>query len=233
MANADPVDKSTRLIPPYVPYRTFLTFLDSLKVGVPSHIDKSVLKSMSGGMQQWLKASLRAMKLVDHDSVPQAMLYDLASSPDGHERKKLLKEVFASTYAFLRESVELEVTTPAKLESAFIATGATGDTVRKCIAFMLSMAKDAGVELSPHLLKRGAIPRRAAARQSRQKNGTGANTGQKPQDAAETRPEPPKPPVGDWMDQLLGKFPNFDPDWPDELKAKWFEGFERLMNARK
>ena len=47
--------------------------------------------------------------------------------------------------------MELAVTTPAKLESAFVDTGATGDTVRKSIAFMLAFAKDAGVELSPHL----------------------------------------------------------------------------------
>jgi len=29
--------------------------------------------------------------------------------------------------------------------------------------------------------------------------------------------------------QLLEKFPTFDPTWPDEIKAKWFEGYERLL----
>ena len=29
---------------------------------------------------------------------------------------------------------------------------------------------------------------------------------------------------------LLSKFPSFDPSWPDDVKAKWFEGFDRLLN---
>jgi hypothetical protein len=32
-------------------------------------------------------------------------------------------------------------------------------------------------------------------------------------------------------EMLLAKFPEFDPNWPDPLKTKWFEGFERLMKA--
>jgi hypothetical protein len=222
---------SQRSIPPYMPYRTFLTFLDSLKVGVPSHIDKSVLKSMAGGMQQALKAALRYMNLIDHASVPQTALYDLAAS-EGASRKKLLHDLFETTYGFLRESVELEVTTPAQLESAFVATGASGDTVRKAIGFMLAFARDAEVEVSPHLLKRGAIPRRTSAKHPRAKpepkppqpDNPAANTKQAP---------PPRPRENDWIDQLLAKFPNFDASWPDDLKTKWFEGFERLMQARK
>jgi hypothetical protein len=30
---------------------------------------------------------------------------------------------------------------------------------------------------------------------------------------------------------LLAKFPQFDPAWPDELKAKWFDGYERLLKT--
>lgn len=28
---------------------------------------------------------------------------------------------------------------------------------------------------------------------------------------------------------LLSKFPSFDPAWPDEVKIKWFDGFNELM----
>jgi hypothetical protein len=227
--NHEAGEKATRTnIPPYVPYRTFLTFLEGLKVGVPSHIDKSVLKSMSGAIQSWLKASLRYMKLIDAESVPQDMLYSL-SRAEGDARKKLMKELFESTYDFLRQSVELEYTTPAKLESAFVQTGATGETVRKCIAFMIAMARDAEVELSPHLLKRGAMPRRP--RQARTRNGASASA--PPLVERDSQVLDQNASASDWMDQLLGKFPTFDPSWPDEVKVKWFEGFERLMNARK
>jgi hypothetical protein len=33
------------------------------------------------------------------------------------------------------------------------------------------------------------------------------------------------------INQLLGKFPSFDPGWPDDIKKKWFEGFDRLMKG--
>jgi hypothetical protein len=32
---------------------------------------------------------------------------------------------------------------------------------------------------------------------------------------------------------LLSKFPSFDPAWPDEVKTKWFEGFNKLMEQFK
>jgi hypothetical protein len=33
------------------------------------------------------------------------------------------------------------------------------------------------------------------------------------------------------MKELLSKFPALDPAWPDDVKAKWFEAFDRLMNS--
>jgi hypothetical protein len=33
------------------------------------------------------------------------------------------------------------------------------------------------------------------------------------------------------MSALLAKFPEFDPAWPDPIKAKWFEGFEQFMKG--
>jgi len=219
-------------IPPYVPYRTFINFLDGLKLGVPSHIDKSVLASYSGAMQSWLKASLRVMKLIDAQGVPQTPLYDLAQA-EGPVRKAQLKKLFEETYGPIRRMVELETTTPAKLESALNQLGASGETVKKCVSFLTAMAKDAGVDLSPHLLKytRATAPRRPNRqnRTARPRNGGGADdvAGPLPRkdDGLVDQPRP------DWTEQLLAKFPSFDPAWPDDLKTKWFEGFERLMSS--
>jgi hypothetical protein len=202
-------------IPPYVPYRTFLTFLDSLRGGMPSHVDKSVLTSMSGAVQSWLKTSLRAMGLIDRAGVPQERLCALVTA-EGQDRNRLLREIFESTYGFLSKDVDLQSTTPARLEAAFVAAGASGDTVRKAVAFMLSLARDAGIELSPHLSKPGALPR--PGRPPARKRAGGEGTGLVPDH---------------WVDRLVQKFPEFDPAWPDELKAKWFDGFDRLVDARK
>jgi hypothetical protein len=40
------------------------------------------------------------------------------------------------------------------------------------------------------------------------------------------------PSVNAWAEQLLSKFPEFDPTWPDEVKMKWFDAFDRLMKGR-
>lgn len=65
------------------------------------------------------------------------------------------------------------------------------------------------------------------------------------QPAIINHPQPPDPqkPLTDpniqtrtdtnvWAEQLLAKFPQFDPAWPDEVKLKWFDGFDRLMKGR-
>jgi hypothetical protein len=31
------------------------------------------------------------------------------------------------------------------------------------------------------------------------------------------------------LGQLLEKFPDFDPNWPDPIKEKWFAGFDQFM----
>jgi hypothetical protein len=32
-----------------------------------------------------------------------------------------------------------------------------------------------------------------------------------------------------WDKMLLAKFPTFDPTWTDEVKLKWFEAFDKLL----
>lgn len=147
-------------LPPYMPYKTFGTFLDHLRaIGMPSHIDKSVMASLSGGMQSWLKAALRYMKLINADDTPTEMLEKLAAA-QGDDRKALLRELFSTSYAFLNGKVDLKNTTPVKLRQAIVDEGGQGETVEKIIAFMIAMGKDAGVTMSPLLTKRAASVRR-------------------------------------------------------------------------
>jgi hypothetical protein len=156
-------------LPPYMPYRTFLTFLDHLRaIGVPSHIDKSVMTNLSGAMQTWLRAGLRYMRLVDSDDVPDPKLIKLVKA-QGNERKPLLAEVFKSSYSFLNGNIDLKNTTPQKLRAAIAELGAQGETVEKIMTFMIAMAKDADVPVSTLLTKR-AITRRPRQK-STQRNG--------------------------------------------------------------
>lgn len=155
-------DSPRKQLPPYVPYKTFMTFLEHLKaIGMPSHIDKSVMASLSGGMQSWLKAGLRTMQLIDAESAPTETLHRLVAS-SGVERKQVLFKVFQHTYTFLNGKVDLKNTTPSKLRAAIVELGAQGETVNKIVAFMIAMGKDAGVEMSTLLTTRA--PRQARAR---------------------------------------------------------------------
>ena len=172
-----------KTLPPYMPYRSFLTFLDHLRaVGMPSHIDKGAMASMSGAMQSWTKASLRYMRLIDADDVPDERLKKLANA-QGDERKALLRELFASTYGFLK--VDLSNTTAPKLREAIAELGAQGETVEKVIAFLVAMGKDANVPLSAYLTKRA--PRVRRTKNTARKEGSGNGT--------------PAPPRGDAPDQ--------------------------------
>jgi hypothetical protein len=158
-------ENDRRPLPPYVPYKTFGSFLDHLRaIGVPSHIDKSVMTHLSGGMQSWLKAALRYLALINADDTPTPTLEKLAVAQD-EERKKLLRDLFTRGYAFLNGKLDLKNTTPFKLRSAVADLGAQGETVEKIIAFMIAMAKDANITVSPLLLKRASPTRRAKPKQ--------------------------------------------------------------------
>jgi hypothetical protein len=147
-------------LPPYMPYKSLGTFFDHLRaIGIPSHIDRSVMASMSGAMQSWLKATLRYLRLIDAEDVPQPRLVKLVQA-QGDERKVLLLELFNESYGFLNGKIELKNTTPQKLRAAIVELGAQGETVEKIMAFMIAMAKDAGVPLSKLLTTRAPSVRR-------------------------------------------------------------------------
>jgi hypothetical protein len=213
-------------VPPYVPYRTFRNFVDSLKQGIPSRIDRSVMPSMSGALQGQLTATLKYLELVSDAGHPTTALTALVNS-EGAERTKTLRTVLFAAYPFLFDRAQFDLTaaTPRMMQEQFEHAGAGGGTIAKCINFFLAAAKDADITLSPHITNgrnnRGPRVRRLARADVQQNQGgmpDGSNSNN----------------VGDlsWSQLLLSKFPSFDPAWPDEVKAKWFDGFHRLMRIK-
>lgn len=153
-------DSERKPLPPYVPYRTFSNLLENLgNVGVPSHIDKNVIGSLSGGMQSWLKAALRYLKLIDSENVSSNTLRKLVAARD-EDRKLALKQLFFQAYSFLDGRVDLSNTTQSQIKAAFADLGAQGETVEKMTAFLVAMGKDAGITLSPYLTKRAPATRK-------------------------------------------------------------------------
>lgn len=153
-----------QVIPPYLSHKTFTNFIDSLRAGIPARIDRSVMSSLSGTAQAHLLHALRYLNLIDAEGVPTEKLTRLATAQDA-EKQKVLKEILTSAYPFvICDSIDLERCTSKQIEEAFATTGATGETIRKSLAFFLTTAKQAGMKLSPHI-KRARKPKGTGARQ--------------------------------------------------------------------
>lgn len=218
MTNDDVTAEVKQVIPPYVAYRTFKTFLESLKVAIPSRIDRSVMSSYSGAVQAQLLQALKFFDLIGQNGHPKERLSQLVHS-EGPGREKLLNEMVHAYYSQLfTGDFDLMKATSSQLAEQL---GGSGETVRKCIAFLLPLLKDAGITLSPHI--KGA-PKRTNGGSKRRRVALLADTPPPP-------PPPPPAPVVGWSELLLSKFPSFDPAWPDDVKARWFDSFEKLMQS--
>lgn len=217
--------ETVKAIPPYLSYKTLSNFLDSLKIAVPSRIDRSLMRSMSGTLQKQLVASLEYLGLITAGKgTPTESLTKLVHA-QGTERQRLLKEILTVSYPFLfKDGFDLERTTSSELQTRFAEAGTTGDTTRKCIAFFLKAAKDAGMKISPHIHKSPGRP-------------PGPSFG--PGKLKRKIIPPSDNPIDDqggqisWEELLISKFPEFDPGWPNDVKSKWFDDFKELMQLKK
>ena len=218
-------DAPKKLYPPYLPYKTIGTFLDSLKVALPQRIDRSLMKSMSGGMQSALILALAYLDLINPDTGAITEKMNRLVHSEGADRQRVLQEILTASYPFIfKDGLQLDRATTSQLEERFKNSGLSGDTLRKSITFFLKAAKDAGLKVSPHIKtirsKTGAV---------RQKRGTGEKT----EISVYKGPAPAQPEEVSWEKALLSKFPSFDPAWPDEVKSKWFDDFKALMELKK
>ncbi|MDD5126738.1 MAG: DUF5343 domain-containing protein [Dehalococcoidales bacterium] len=220
-------DKSRRHLPPYVSYRTFRNFVDRLQQGIPARFDRSFWgETLSGSTGTHLIASLRFLGLIDANDFPTERLKRLVAAR-GTERQSLLRVITVDAYNFLSEGTfDLATATYAQLQEVFRDRfQPTGDVARKCIKFFVALTTDAGVPLSPHIVKR--------FRSS--DNGTGTKLNAKKSGTKSLRNiQVPQPTVivpqrNGWSEALLSKFPSFDPAWSEELQLSWFKAFDELL----
>jgi len=220
--------KLKRMLPPYLPYKNLIGFLESLKAGMPDGIDQSLTKSLSGPLPHLLVSALEYLHLiVSKTGVPTEGLVRLLQA-EGADRQEILRKIIRSSYTFLfEEGFDLSRLTSRELQDRFSQTGARGDTLRKCTAFFLKAAIDAGMELSPEIK---TIP--GPAKGSKQKRRT------KVAKEATRKGDRKKTIVFQGEEMLLEKillekFPPFNPEWSTEVQMKWFEGFDRLTERFK
>ncbi len=211
--------------PPYLPYKTIGTFIDGLKVALPQRIDRSLMKSMSGGMQSSLMSALIYLDLIDLNTGAITEKLNRLVHSEGVERQRVLQEILTDSYPFLfADGLQLDRATTSQLEERFKQSGASGDTLRKSVTFFLKAAKDAGLKVSPHI-KGIRVARTGVARQKR---GTTLHL-EKSESSISKESAPLQSEEVSWEKSLLSKFPSFDPAWPEEVQKKWFDGFKELM----
>jgi Family of unknown function (DUF5343) len=201
--------------PPYLAHKTFINFVNGLKQGIPSRIDKSIMQSLSGATQGQLIATLHFFDLIDVDGKPKDLFSALVKS-EGADRQRIFSEMVGRSYRFVfTDSLDLERATRKQLEERFAAQGIRGETLRKAFGLFLALAEDGGMRLSPHVkTPRPRIPlgirrRTLATNQKKRIGDSQSNLA--------------------WSQLLLAKFPSFDPDWSEGVKTRWFESFEELM----
>ena len=234
-------DRVRKHLPPYVSYRTFHNFVERLQQqGTPQRIDRSYWSStLSGSTGPQLMAAMRFLDLVDPNGKPTERLKLLVSA-DGDRRAQLVRNIAAESFSFvIKSNLDLANATYAQLEECFFNTfNLTDDVRRKCVKFFIAMAGDAGMPVSPHIIRHT----RAAH------NGSGGRTSVKkfvPKSGQEYQvPQIKKiprekivPQTAEELPQdssiivkLIDKFPNFDPAWNDDLKLKWITTFDQLFN---
>jgi hypothetical protein len=220
-------NKGRKRLPPYVSYRTFQNFIDGLQQGMPARIDRSYWSDrLSGSTGIQLMSALRFLGLIDANGTPTNRLRLLASAK-GSQRTEILKQVTTEAFSFLlQSSFDLQSSTYAQLQEAFHNTFELTDGVsRKCVKFFVELAGAAGMPLSPFIAKRlRSVRSSTGTKPLIRKRGTKTKWNLAvPQDLGEI------PAETSWSKILLTKFPTFDPTWTDEVKLKWFEAFDKLL----
>lgn len=134
----------------YVPFKTFLTAIESLQQGVPSNINRTVFPSFSGLMISQVLGTFRFLGLIDQNGTPTEDLHKLVE--DEPNRKTLLRKIIGRSYVPLAihnlTKIDLR-----SLQTAFNDYDVTGATLKKAITFFLQLARYAELPLSPYLLQ--------------------------------------------------------------------------------
>jgi hypothetical protein len=237
------IREQVKPVPPYVSWRTFETFLQSLKQGVPSRVDRTLMPSLSGSVSSQVQHALRFLGLVEQDGTCTdkltALVDALKKGEESEDYAVALAGVLREAYGFLfangGSAFDLERATQGALVEKFRSTGASGETVPKVVNFFLNAAKAAKVPLSPHIstgrpLRTGEQrPRITRKKRIPPSPGEAEKGGVTPKPEDEDDEGTSRRTGPGFREKLLAKFPEFDPSWTPELQSKWFEGFDRFL----
>lgn len=212
--------------PPYVSFSTFFTFLNHLRdTVVPDEIGVDALRKVGGTQKPQIVAALKFFGWVTGEkNTPTDLLREFVNA-DEQKRKELYLERLQWCYPdVFADGINLKTITADKL-GKLLGNDLKGDTLRKCYTFFSNSADYVNIEIGPHAKKtRGGVsgPRRKPAAKKKTTNGIPKHEDDTFKSTTESGES--------WSKLLLSKFPPFDPNWPDDLKKQWFEGFQKFVD---
>src|ERR1051326_982889 len=95
--------------------KTFFNFIDRLKQGLPSHVDRSLMNGYSGTVMSQLTHSLRALKLIGNNGETLPLLQDLVTAEDA-KRADVIEKMLTNAYPFLARGFDLSNATTGTLD---------------------------------------------------------------------------------------------------------------------
>jgi hypothetical protein len=207
-------------LPPYLSYRLWRKLLNELSAhNPPSRFDSSYFDTLkiTKSCRSMLKGTLLFLDLMSADGIPTPRLHQLVKSDDEAQRAALA-EMVRNAYEPLFTELDVTRATQAQIKEYFYSQGASGDIGRKCLSFFFAICADGKISLSPHLKKsvpRGRPKKSAISEMPKLRVGKTVESGGNVE----------------WERMLLEKFPNFNPEWSEELKKKWFDAFKFLKKS--
>ena len=143
-------------LPPYVSFETLVNFLGDLnKTVVPSHIDKSIMGSMSGATQSHLMSCLRSLGLVDASGMTSVPLHELVHAHGTPAWEQKFADVISPYYAPLLGPLDVRTATAKQVRERFKDEGGMeGSMADRAIRFFIRSLEEAKIPFSPHLKAR-------------------------------------------------------------------------------
>ncbi len=221
-------------MPPYPAYGTFKKILtDMAGSTVPGRLDSTYWgQHMSGSVQAALNGAFKFFGFVDDTKQTQPKLKEIVQAMrEGSEHfQQAMRDLVFDAYSGATSRVEdLDSATLGQLNDAFRdAYAVSGGVLRKTVTFFIHALSDVGIGLSPHIAKktRGAgqsLRPRSAGPRARRRRGSPTIA-----DRSEGPTHPPS-----LAELLLNKLPDFDPDWSDQAKQKWFDALREFKELLK
>jgi hypothetical protein len=231
--------------PSYGSYQMFQRFLEDLREpGVPERISKDALRTLAHPLTDrnytYVRATLRHLELMRADGTPEDLLAVLVYAK-GEERKKILRQILQNSYPFIlgeeREEFDLATARDDEFSQRFERFNFSKEIARKAESFFLNAAKDAGLQISRHIIDARqpggnsvtSQLNKSAMRNEQMSTALQNIDIQTQLPTASHVPEAQRLSIREeLMREAMTQFPAFDTSWDIEEKKLWFEEHRML-----